>query len=87
MALKTNTVLTFTSYTATDDGIILAFVAADPGAGQPSDYTVTLTDVDLATVINGATFLSLVQSKLNRKFRATGIASKLDARIGDTITV
>ena len=87
MALKTNAVLTFTGYTVVDTVTTLKFVCADPGAGQPSDYSVDITDAEAATAVSGATFLSLVQAKLNRKYRATGLASFLDARIGGTITV
>lgn len=87
MPLKTNATLTFTAYTVTDGTITMTFTSPDPGAGQPSNYTIDVTDADLATVTNGATFATLVQAKLDRKLRATGIASKLDARIGQSLTV
>ena len=87
MALKPSAVLVFTSYEVVDEGITMHFISPDPGPGQPSDWYVLLTDADLATVIDAATFQALVLTKLRRKFRAQGIASKLDARIGASLTI
>ena len=87
MPLATNAVMTFASYDVTDGDIRFHFVCAAPGAGMESDYYVTLTDVDLATVTTAAQLRTLLTTKLQRKLRASGIASKLDAFIGQTITI
>jgi hypothetical protein len=75
----------FDSYEVADDGIALHFVSPDPGPGRPSDYFVTVTDAELAAAANAAQLRTLVTAKLQRKFRAAGISTKLDAFIGSTI--
>lgn len=88
MALtNTNVSLTFTDYEIRDDGIALRFLAADPGPGQESYYTILLTDTELAGIANQAALATLVRTKLNRKLRATGIATRLDGFIGQSIVV
>ena len=87
MALRANAVLKFTSYGVEDGGIRLGFVCADPGAGEASDYFVFLSDADLAGVSTLAALKTLVTTKLQRQFRASGIATKLDPLLGTTITV
>ena len=87
MGLKVNATLTFTSYTVDDEGIHLHFVSPDPGPGEPSDYYVLLTDTDLANATTQAAVVNAVQNKLNRAFRFQGIAPKLDALIGQSLTV
>ncbi len=87
MALKANSVLTFTGYRVTDFGIDLLFTCADPGAGEPTDYRVFVTDAELASVTSLATFRTLVDTKLSRGIRAASIASKLDSMIGQTRTI
>lgn len=87
MALANNAVMVFTDYAITDDGIGLHFVCGNPGAGQPSDYTIELTDTELAGVVTALALKNLATDKLNRKFRSANIASKLDAIVGQSITI
>lgn len=77
----------FSSYQIDDTGIALHFVSSDPGAGKESDYYVRLTDAELTTVTNAATFATLVTTKLNRQVKGVGIATKLDARIGQSVVI
>lgn len=79
--------LTFTDYTVLDDGIQFHFASPDPGAGQPSDYYVQATDAELAAVTTQAQLRTLVTNKLQRKLRATGIATKLDPFIGQSLVI
>ena len=92
--LKTNATVTFAvfpewdaAYLVEDGGIRLHFICVDPGPGQVSDYFILLTDTDLAAVVNQAQLRTLVETKLKRTLRATGIASKLDAFIGQSVTI
>lgn len=78
---------TFTAYDVQDGGIELRFVALDPGAGNPSDYYIQLTDTDLSAITTQLQLKTLVQTKLNRKIRAAGIAVKLDPFIGQSLAV
>lgn len=87
MALRPTATLTFSGYEVSDDGIIMRFVCLLPGPGEPTDYFILLSDVDLATVTTQLQLRTLVQSKLDRKLRAAGIASKLDGFIGQSLTV
>ena len=87
MALRTNAVMAFVGYEVVDDGIAFRFVCGDPGGGEPSDYYVFMTDAELAAVTTAAQLRTALTTKLGRKLRATGIASKLDSFIGSTITI
>lgn len=87
MALAANSTFTFSSYSITDTGIELKWVCAAPGSGEPNDYSIFVTDAELGGVTNLATFRTLVDAKLARKFRAANIASRLDSLIGQTRTV
>ena len=87
MALKTNATLEFSSYTVLDTGIEMTFTCPNPGPGEYSHYVILLTDAELATVTTQVQLRTLVTSKLQRRYRATGIASKLDQFIGQTLTV
>lgn len=87
MPLAPNAVMTFTAYTVLDDVILMRFVCSNPGGGEPSDYTVTITDAELNGTANVAALKTLVTTKLQRKFRANGLATKLDPLIGNTITI
>lgn len=66
-------------------GVKLWFVCSDPGPGNVSAYSITLTDTELATVTNQVQLRNLVISKLQRRIRATNIASKLDQFIGQSL--
>ena len=94
MAINVSAVLTFavfpeweSAYRVEDGGIRLHFVCANPGPGQVSDYFVLLTDAELSSVSSQGQLRSLVESKLKRSLRATGIASKLDQFIGQSVTI
>lgn len=87
MSLQANVTLTFTSYEVTDEGIVLHFVSPDPGPGEMSDYYVLLTDTELAGVSNQSQLATLIRTKLERRIRAVGIASKLDPFIGQSMVI
>jgi len=87
MPLNVNAVLVFTSYVVIDAGIEMAFICSNPGPGEVSEYTILMTDAELATVTTQAQLRTLVTTKLNRRYRATGIASKLDQFILQSITI
>lgn len=78
---------TFLGYTVEDAGIEMEFVNPFPGPGKPTNYTIRLTDNELAGVTTPAQLRTLVTTKLQRKVQASGIASKLDAFIGQTVTI
>ena len=79
--------LTFTSYVVRDDGVEFIFVSLDPGAGQPTNYSIFATDTELAPIAARPALLALVTNKLRRKLNAVGFASKLDPFIGQSITI
>jgi hypothetical protein len=79
--------MTFASYEVRDDGIGFRFTCADPGAGMESDYYVLMTDAELNATTTVPQLRTALTTKLSRKLRATGIASRLDTFIGQTITV
>lgn len=74
--------LTFLGYHVLDDGILLTFESA-----SASGIQVMLTDAELAGVSTQPQLRTLVTTKLQRKLRAAGIASKLDQFRGQTITI
>ena len=86
MTLKTNATMTFNSYKVEEGGIRLVFLCPDPGAGEESYWNVLITDAELGTITTAQQFKDMVKTKLQRLFRATGIATKLDALIGQSIT-
>lgn len=87
MALPVNSTMTFLGYDVIDLGISMRFVCLLPGAGQPTDYSIVLTDAELAGVSTQPQLATLVRTKLERKFRATNIASKLDPFIGQSLVI
>lgn len=78
---------TFSSYSTTDTGIDLRFVIDDPGPGRPSEWTVALSDAELAGISTMAQFRSLVIAKLQRKVLNAGIGARLDPLIGQTVQI
>ena len=66
-------------------GIRMWFMCANPGGGNASNYSIILTDAEIAAVVNAAGLKTLVEAKLGRKLRATSIASKLDSFIGSSV--
>lgn len=87
MPLTANATLTFTAYQIAESGVVMDFVCSDPGPGMATDWSITLTDTDLSVVTTGAQFRTLVQTRLSRLIRGTGLASKLDSLIGQSVTV
>jgi hypothetical protein len=87
MSINPTATLQFTDYEVTDDGIRLHFVSPDPGAGNNSDYYVTLTDVELAGAQTQAALIALVQGRVNRKLNAAGIAAKLALFVGQSLVL
>lgn len=87
MTLRANAVMTFKTYVIGDSGIQMNFVCLDPGPGETTDYSIFLTDADLAGVSTQGQLANLITTKFNRKVRATNIASKLDQFINQSITI
>ena len=87
MTLNASAVMTFSSYQVLEDGIALDFVCLAPGAGEETDYRVVVTNAELGAVTTLADFRALVLTKLKRRYRAEGIASKLDGLIGQSVTI
>jgi hypothetical protein len=93
MGLKVNAEMIFQGYEILDGGINLHFLCLDPSDGQPTDagvptdYYVLITDTELSTISTAAQFKTLVITKLQRKLRATGIANKLDALVGQKVVI
>ena len=79
--------LTFLRYTVEDDATYLEFLWANPGPGKNTNYTIRLTDAELSAVTTNPQLRTLVQTKLRRKLQANGIASKLDAFVGQVVTL
>ena len=73
----------FVSYQVTDAGTELTFERLD----ADQRYVVLLTDAELAGVSTQVQLRKLVVTKLNRKIKASLVASKLDAFIGQTVTL
>lgn len=88
MALQANAVMTFADFEVADAGITLHFVCSNPGPSQPSDYYILITDVELSAATTQQQRVSLVTSKLQRKYRqASGIANALSPLVGQSITI
>ena len=87
MPVQANATFTFTAYEVRDDGIRMDFVCLNPGPGQANDYSIVITDAELAAVSTVPQFTTLVTNKLQRKIRASGIAAKLDPRIGAALVI
>ncbi len=85
--LSTNATMIFLDYEVQDNGIRIHFVCPDPGPNEVSDYYITVTDAELSLITTLAKFKTLVLTKLQRKLRASDIASKLDPYIGQSLVV
>lgn len=79
--------MVFAQYLVVHDGIEMEFRCPNPGPGQASEYVIKVTDTELAGVSTQAQLRTLLTTKLNRKIRATGIATKLDQFLNQSITV
>jgi hypothetical protein len=77
----------FLRYEVEDASVLMEFLNANPGPGNPSNYTIRFTDAELAAVTTNLQLRNAVQVKLRRKLQAEGIASKLDAFIGMSVTI
>jgi hypothetical protein len=73
----------FVSYTVEDAGTVLTFERLD----ADQKYAILLTDAELAGVSTPTALRTLVTTKLNRKIKASLVASKLDAFIGQSVTL
>ena len=87
MTLKTNATMVFMDYQVQDTGVQLHFVCPDPGGGEASDYYIFVTDSEIAGITNLSTAKTLITTKLGRRLRATGLATKLDLLIGQSMVV
>lgn len=85
MPLNANLTMIFKDYAVSDAGVVLHFVCPNPGAEQVSDYYVLLTDAEISAAANTAALGLLAKTKLQRQLRATGLSSKLDALIGQSL--
>lgn len=79
--------LTFLRYEVTDTGVSMEFLNPAPGPAKTTNYTIFVTDAELSGVSTPAALRTLVVAKLQRKLQASGIASKLDTFIGQTVTI
>jgi hypothetical protein len=74
-------ILTFQGYSVGDSGITLYFTS-DNGRVK-----LFLADSELTAVTTQVQLRALVTAKLRRKLQAEGIASKLDAFVGMSVTI
>jgi FPC/CPF motif-containing protein YcgG len=86
-AIPANSSFTFMGYKVTDDGVIMTFTCLAPGAGNNTDDQILATFAELASVATAQDLRNLVTTKLQQKIRATGVASKLDSFIGQSLTI
>jgi len=87
--LQANAVMTFMDYFIDGDGVHLHFVCNNPGSAgaQVNDYTITLTFAEVSGITTQQSAVTLVTGRLQRDFRASGIGSKLDGLIGQSLTI
>jgi hypothetical protein len=79
--------LTFASYTIRSDGIDLRFTVNAPVAGQPTEYTIRLTDAEITGASTNEALRTLAVIKLSREIYATSIAARLEPLLGAVVTV
>jgi len=72
---------TFNGYEVLDTSVRFEFRGAD------ADINIYLSDAELATVNTPAALRTILEAKLRRKVNREGIASKLDAFIGQSVTI
>lgn len=85
--LTANATMVFQGYEVTDTGIQMHFLCPAPGPGENSDWYIFLTDAEISAVTTVAQFKTLVLTKLQRRYRASGIATKLDQMIGQSVVI
>ena len=79
-------ILIFESYEVLDTGLTLRFEETFPD-GHSQYQSIFLTQPELDAVTTQAQVRTLVENKLKRKIRAVGIATKLNAFIGQSLTI
>lgn len=85
MPLQSNAILTLARYQGDETGgVTLYFTCANPGAGEPTDYSVYLTAAIIAGITNLATFRSAVITAGQKKYRSI---AALDSLINSTVTL
>ena len=72
----------FVRYSIRDDGVVLSFYSS-----LGKTVAVLVTDAELAGVTNMGDFRTLVAAKLERKQQTSALAAKLDAILGQSLTV
>jgi hypothetical protein len=77
----------FLRYEVEDSGVLLEFLNQNPSPGSQTNYTIRITDTELAAVTTQVQLRGAIQSKLKRKLQAEGVSSKLDPFIGATVTI
>ena len=76
----------FMRYDVEDTAIAMEF-SGSPRGGEPMIYTIRFTDAELSPLTTNVLLRNAVQAKLRRKLQAEGIASKLDAFVGMSVTI
>jgi hypothetical protein len=80
--------MTFVRYEALDDARIrLHLLCADPGPGEQNDYEVVITVTEWTAATTNAQRRTLVQDKLNHKYRALPFGTTMNTLVGNTFTV
>ncbi len=88
MPLPVGATMTLVEYAVIDDGIVFRFLCVNPGAGMPSYYDVLMTDAELTATTTQPQLRNALTTKLQRKFQAaSGIATRIDPLIGQTLTI
>jgi len=77
--------LSLESYEVVDDGVVLGFVSLDPPAGQPSDYSVKISEKDLTGDPKADALV--VQAALERKLKPSVFSEKLLALAGWSVEI
>lgn len=77
--------LRFDRFEITDRAVTLWFVSFDPGGGKPNDYSVTVTDAEIAAATTAPDLRDLVEARLRRKLRGAGLSARLDELIGHEV--
>jgi hypothetical protein len=86
--LPQGAVMLFTSYeVGPAPYTFLNFVCQNPPGGYPTDYEIALTDDELAAATTIPQLKTLITTKLQRRYQAVGVSTKLDPFIGQSITI
>ena len=79
--------LIFADYAVNEDDIALRFTVADPALGEPAEYTIRITEAEIASASTGPQLRALLTSKLTRQQQATVTTARLDALLGADLTI